>query len=436
MNNLLVETKQEYTTQLVNILTPLIFEGLQSIYQDAINNSSSDDVLKVFQLFLKRIPKWNNDMINRESNRIMNNSKSYTWLEDLIKATLKANISVLTYNPSIKTQIKINHSFYNNVNINDFIHKIYIECARDIWNNPYLFYHNFQPIDLKRNQRDAIITIKDCIREAIRKLLPVKHILNIYLGEEFENESPDDNFDKYISDIESKNLSKLIKKDLEYNNDSNNESNKNNINNNETNNNESNNNESNNSESNNNELNSDINSTTSIDNCIKSCSDSCYEKINKQTNKDTNKHTNKDTNNQTNKDTNNQTNKDTNNQTNKDTNNQINKDTNNQINKDTNKNKSDENTVGSQILNILNNKNLKLTEEPSLNNNVLNNNIDNKIKKILNNDLKGDSETSVNNNTNDFHEIFSNSSISNNNLFNNVNNKNIKSNFLANYLRV
>ena len=32
MITFLVETKQEYTTQLTNILTPLIFEGLTSIY--------------------------------------------------------------------------------------------------------------------------------------------------------------------------------------------------------------------------------------------------------------------------------------------------------------------------------------------------------------------------------------------------------------------
>ena len=31
MSNFLVETKNEYTTHLSNILTPLIFEGLQSI---------------------------------------------------------------------------------------------------------------------------------------------------------------------------------------------------------------------------------------------------------------------------------------------------------------------------------------------------------------------------------------------------------------------
>ena len=31
-----------------------------------------------------------------------------------------------------------------NIKIEDFIHKIYIECARELWNNPYLFYPIFR----------------------------------------------------------------------------------------------------------------------------------------------------------------------------------------------------------------------------------------------------------------------------------------------------
>jgi len=215
MINFLVETKQEYTTQLINVLTPLIYEGLKSIYNEVIKISTPDNILKNFQLFMQRIPKWNNEMIHNESQRIMNNSKSYTWLEDLIKATLKANIIVLTYNPSTTQQIKVDPLLYQNIKIDDFIHKIYIECARELWNNPYLFYHNYPPIELKRNQRDSILLIKDCIKEAIRKLLPLKHILQIYLGEEMEFGIPDNNFNKSISEIDEKNLNKLIKKDLE-----------------------------------------------------------------------------------------------------------------------------------------------------------------------------------------------------------------------------
>lgn len=214
--NFLVETKKEYTIQLVNILTPLIYEGLQSIYAEAkkLSNKNDNNILKIFQSFLKRIPKWNNEMITKEKNRILNNSKSFNWLVDLIKATIKSNIILLTHIPGNAKVPMIDSSLYQNIDLGNFIHKIYIECAREIWNNPYLFYHNYPGIEVKRNQRDTITLIKTCIEEAIRKLLPVKHILEKYLGDEMLKGQTNDNFDKIISDVESKNLSLLVKKDL------------------------------------------------------------------------------------------------------------------------------------------------------------------------------------------------------------------------------
>jgi len=214
MINFFVETKYEYTTQLVNVLTPLVYEGLQSIYTEAVKVSNgADNVLKVFQSFLRRIPKWNPEMIKQESDRIMNNSKSFAWLPDLVKATLKANMIVLTYSPNSKNSNKIDPQSYKNVKIEDFIHKIYIECARELWNNPYLMYHQYPPIELKRNQRDTINLIKESIKEAIRKLLPLKQILEIYLGEELEPNQIND-FDRNITDAEERNIQKLINKDL------------------------------------------------------------------------------------------------------------------------------------------------------------------------------------------------------------------------------
>ena len=68
-------------------------------------------------------------------------------------------------------------SFYKSIKTQDFIHLVYIECAREIWNNPYLMYHQYPPIELKRNQRDTINLIKESIKEAIRKLLPLKALL-------------------------------------------------------------------------------------------------------------------------------------------------------------------------------------------------------------------------------------------------------------------
>ena len=215
MLNFLVETKNEYTIHLVNILTPLIFEGIQSIYIESLNISNTDNVLKIFQSFLKRIPKWNRELINKEASRITNSTQSYGWLNDLIKATIKANLVILIYNPTVKTQTKIDHSFYQNINTTDFIHKVYCECARELWNNPDLLFHNYPPLEIKRNQRKCLSIIKDCIREAIRKLIPVRHILKIYLGEDIELNNINDEFEKVLTDAEEKNLPKMIKKDLE-----------------------------------------------------------------------------------------------------------------------------------------------------------------------------------------------------------------------------
>jgi len=44
MLNLFVETKNEYTTHLINILSPLIFEGIQSIYKDAQKTSNETEI--------------------------------------------------------------------------------------------------------------------------------------------------------------------------------------------------------------------------------------------------------------------------------------------------------------------------------------------------------------------------------------------------------
>jgi hypothetical protein len=361
MLNFLVETKQEYTTQLINILTPLIFEGLTSIYSEVLSISVPENILKNFQCFLQRIPKWNNDMIKRETSRIMNSTKSFSWLEDLIKATLKANIVVLTYNPSFKNQVKVDSSLYQNIKIEDFIHKVYIECARELWNNPYLFYHLYQPIELKRNQRDTIILIKDCIKEAIRKLLPVKHILHIYLGEDVEPYEQNNNFDETISEVDKNNLSKMIKKDL-YN---------------------------------------DINYGTK--NTLELKDDNVNIKDNKLELK-----------------------------------NNVISDLNNKIDdielyKNTKTSEvfipnnteniekpklTENNTVGSKILSIINHKNLNFSDNDTssenledLNENkIKNNNIESDIKKVLENDFE-DSETSINlpNKEEKFHEVFSNS---------------------------
>jgi hypothetical protein len=216
--NYLVEIKKEYTITLVNIITPSIYQGIESIFKESEKLGTKDETLKIFQGLLRRVPKWNLDMIDTEANRILSNSRCSEWLYDLVKAVIKSNITLLTnscFRKKKRNTPLIDPSLYENISFSDFIHKVYIECAREIWNNPYLFSSDYNPIDIKRNQRDALYLIKDAIKEAIRKMLPVRHILKEYLGNNIIENNTD--FESSVNEAQSQNIKSLLKKDLENN---------------------------------------------------------------------------------------------------------------------------------------------------------------------------------------------------------------------------
>ena len=125
---------------------------------------------------------------------------------------IKANIILLSNSNNTTNSKSIIEKKYFDIPLNKFIHRCYVECARQFYNSPYLFYHDMRPIERKRNQRDCYDIIKSSIKEAIRKILPVQHILNKYLGDNLK--SGIDEIDKPMSAIESENLKQLISKDL------------------------------------------------------------------------------------------------------------------------------------------------------------------------------------------------------------------------------
>lgn len=184
----LVETKKEYTLHLTNIITPLIYEGIASIYDDARNNSPNNEELKLFQSLLRKIPSWNEYLIEQETKRIIRSSQKGEIVEDLIKAVIKSNIMILTNTPpEKKDNMKIKHD----ITSQKFIHNIYIEVARNVFQNPFLFYHEYSSFELKENQRKASELINKSIGHAIRKMLPMNMILQNYLGSTFDNQSDD-----------------------------------------------------------------------------------------------------------------------------------------------------------------------------------------------------------------------------------------------------
>ena len=90
---------------------------------------------------------------------------------DLVEAVKKANIYIYTNGKKSK---------FNNLrlDLNEFVHALYIECAKYFYQYPYYFYDKGSQIDIKRNEEEAKNKIKNCIEEGIRNMIPMKMVLN------------------------------------------------------------------------------------------------------------------------------------------------------------------------------------------------------------------------------------------------------------------
>jgi len=212
----LVDAKEEYTKQLISILKTCIYQGIKSIYMDAKDicnqDNTPENVLMIFQDLLSRIPKWSQDIINKEFERITNVSKC-DYIDDLLKVVYISHIKILTIVHSAQKNKKLSLKVPSG---SHFIHLCYTECAREFWKDPYLFSDRGSKFEQQKNMRDSENMISNCISETIRKQLPVRHILK-----EFLNEPDEDIIEEEETDIKEtvnkkylKKLETVVKKEL------------------------------------------------------------------------------------------------------------------------------------------------------------------------------------------------------------------------------
>ena len=178
------ESKNEWCSRLVTLLTPLIVDGYKSILEEAVvlckSNDEMDKYLMTFQNFISRIPKWNPTIIETERKRICDKS-GCLYLVDLITCVHIIQLKILTAIRVGQKQKKID---INIPKLDEFIHKVYIHAARKIYKNVYLFELNVPPLQAQKNNRELEIIIQECILNTIRDSIPVETILKVYMDEE------------------------------------------------------------------------------------------------------------------------------------------------------------------------------------------------------------------------------------------------------------
>ena len=182
------ESKNEWGARLVTLLTPLVIDGYKSILEESIklckDNNEMDKYLMTFQNLISRIPKWNQQIVENERKRICEKS-ACNYLEDLVTCVHIIQLKILTAMRVGQQQKKID---INVPKLDEFIHKVYINVARKVYKNVYLFQIGIDPLQIQKNYRELEIIVQECIFNTLRESIPVEAILKAYMDETTEED--------------------------------------------------------------------------------------------------------------------------------------------------------------------------------------------------------------------------------------------------------
>lgn len=181
------EAKGEYTHQLCVFLLPTLESYFLNLLQQAKEQAPTPDltILK-FQEFLESIPDWNQDKVQRETEKIQKDC-SCDYLEELLTAVFIAHTKVLS---AIRLTTKQKKLQITIPKLEHFLHRVLSDCARSLWTNSFLFESSClkekNSIMIQKDLRNVARLLQEAILQAIRGLLPVKSILREYLHDDEE----------------------------------------------------------------------------------------------------------------------------------------------------------------------------------------------------------------------------------------------------------
>ena len=184
--SVLAQGREFYLRQLKLHLTPLVYEGLISIYEDAkkVEEETKEydgKYLKQFQKLLCQIPNWNQSILEEETRRILTECD---FLMEMVAAVFVAHVQILA---SVKLGGK-NSKIRVKIPTSDiFVHAVYCRSAETFYYNPYKFetYHIHESnVYIKE-------MINQSIDEVIDSMIPIESIIKEYISNVFTSHTKD-----------------------------------------------------------------------------------------------------------------------------------------------------------------------------------------------------------------------------------------------------
>ena len=177
------EARVEYQKQMANKLVFPLLDFFRKIRTD-LWAESQQSILSRFQKKCAEIPKWNQDVVAEETNRLVEASRC-DYLEELMTALFIAHTKVMA---SVRVNKKNKKLTITVPKLDHFLHRLFTEAAKSFWKAPFLFQEDIPAIDRQKNLLQAEAIIEEAIYAAVRDLLPIKKILQEYISEPTDDE--------------------------------------------------------------------------------------------------------------------------------------------------------------------------------------------------------------------------------------------------------
>ena len=179
----LKESQNEWSQRLMKVILPHILDGAYGMFAEGKEICDKADepekYLMTFQNILSRVPKWNNEIVLKETSRIVERS-GCGYLEDLITCVHISHLKILSSIRTGKTPKKIE---INIPKLPDFIHCVYINVSRQLYSNVYLFDPKTTSLVVQKNKEKVKEMVRLCILDTIRDNIPIENLLRAYLDE-------------------------------------------------------------------------------------------------------------------------------------------------------------------------------------------------------------------------------------------------------------
>ena len=182
--------KLQLREHLASILIPPVTEGFWSVQKTANElcerNKQPSEVLRTFQNMLTKIPEWSESVLTDEVDRILKVSKC-TYLDDLLMGVFLAymkSFAALQYRGQ-SSQIKVE---FERPNVPKFIHELYKQSARKLWQSAYLFKTNIPTEQQSRNRKEVEEIVYKAIDDVVRVFLPWESITKAYFVQPTEEQ--------------------------------------------------------------------------------------------------------------------------------------------------------------------------------------------------------------------------------------------------------